>query len=684
MAAITSIINETPSRLTLFNVEREQLVLAPGQEKDISKVTGFDFEDLKRKGIVSTREDAPTTVSENLLATVLGGGIWCAIIAGIVASLEPKFGIPPAMWPYAVWGTGFLIIAIAVAVIFIRGTNSRVLVVRWTMNSVALVVILAIGLGLPAATIYFFGGGRELLAPAPAGSVTRLALFARLMQLALIATASLLPVLLFFLFDRYQLSTLRKRLHASLFRLDRTVSTTSEIHAKYGSQIREAFGSDTQDRGRLTPETRWPVLVCALVMTLAWIIVLAPVGELQTANATDVLASLAPQRSVIVFGFLGVYFFSLRLIALRYARGDLKPKAYTSIMVRLFIVLVLSWVLEAMPTGESSLTLMLAFLFGITPDEFFTWLKQIARDKEVPASAFPQATLPLNQLEGIDLYDLARLESEGIVNIEGLAHHELIDLIIETRIPVPRLIDWIDQAILYLHLIGGTADDDKDTTRRVLRQYGIRTATDLMCAWDKAEKRGPDELDGFKKLLGGTQPPYRLEVIRDVLSDDEWCAAISCWRRDEKHEPLEFLAAPTSVGGLENMARSELEARRYVRALRLLEQSLTIQETASARRGIASLLATASVPELRNSKEALANAQRAFELAPDDYAGTFELCGIYLDLGVLDRAEAMYARAEQMVEGWGTERKREQAEEKERLKALQALLDRKRTELGKG
>ena len=55
---------------------------------------------------------------------------------------------------------------------------------------------------------------------------------------------------------------------------------------------------------------------------------------------------------------------------------------------------------------------------------------------------------PLTNLEGIDIYDRARLTDEGVTNIEGLAHHDFVDLLMKTRIPVPRLIDWVDQAIL--------------------------------------------------------------------------------------------------------------------------------------------------------------------------------------------------------------------------------------------
>ncbi len=537
--------NETPSELKLIGADNKEIVLASLQEKAVSDDAGFDFENLEREGIVGISEEVPSGVGEQLATAVLGGGFWLVVLCNVFARMGPWPGISKDAWPIAVWATGLFILFLTIGIIVIRGTNSLSLVVRWAMQTVALSVILAIGVGLPAATIYFFGGGQELLREAQTSAPARsasLALFGRLIQLAIIATASLLPVLLFFLFDRYQLGTLRKRLYANLFRLDRSLNTIGEINAKYGSQITEAYGSDQHGRGRLSPGSRWPVLVCAFAITIGWIVALAPVGTtFNPQDAEQVLAALIPQRMALVFGFLGVYFFSLRLISLRYARGDLKPKAYTQIMVRIFIVAVLSWVLEAI-LPESEVTLLLAFLFGITPDEFFTWLKESFRGK-VPASVIPQSALPLNELEGIDLYDLGRLESEGIVNVEGLAHHELVDLIIETRIPVPRLIDWVDQAVLYLHLVGGSDHDARST----LRNYGIRTATDMLRAWDKASERGEHEMEAFKKLLGGENPPFRLEVMRDALSDDEWMGTLSCWRDESLRELIVRRALPTEV-----------------------------------------------------------------------------------------------------------------------------------------
>ncbi len=143
---------------------------------------------------------------------------------------------------------------------------------------------------------------------------------------------------------------------------------------------------------------------------------------------------------------------------------------------------------------------------------------------------------PLTNIEGIDLYDRARLLDEGVSNVEGLAHHDLIELMLQTRIPAPRLVDWIDQAILYLHVgSSGAADEDSCMTSMVrLRAFGIRTATDLEQTHFEAKNRG--ELETFLQILPGTEgtPPIaRISVILDSIKDEEWMANLRYWHDPE-------------------------------------------------------------------------------------------------------------------------------------------------------
>jgi len=664
--AVTSVRNETPSRLTLLGVEGERLELAPLEERPIEEglAFAFDFDHLERDGFVRQGRAAPRGLGEKVTLVLLGGGFWTFLLSLGISKADPPAAISPEAWPWIVWTTGAVLLLAILAVLIVRGTNSLTLVLRFTAQSVALLVILTIGAGLPAATLYWFAGARELL-----DSGKPLAVFGRALQLAFIATASLLPVLLFFLFDQFQLGTLRKRIYVNLFRLDRSVTNIGDIDAKYGSQINEAFG-DADVSGRLAPGSRWPVLVCAFVITVGWIIALAPVGvDFDPADATAALEELLPQKTAFVFGFLGVYFFSLRLIAVRYARGDLKPKAYTSIMVRVLIVAVLSFVLDAVFEGESRTMLVLAFLFGITPDEFFTWVKEAAPAvAKIARGAAPDPTkLPLTDLEGIDLYDRGRLESEGIVNIEGLAHHELIDLVIETRVPVPRLIDWMDQAILYLHVTGGATTG----SREILRDHGIRTATDLLQSWQAAEARarahGEEELEAFKQLLG-KEKPYRLEVIRDALRDDEWMQSVLCWRLNEPHPDRVLDATPATIQALERWAEKEIERRRYGSALAVLESALAKGDTASTRLLMAEIHATASVAQYKKFDQAKEHAQEAYKLEPFDYANLQRLLAIYEEIEEPELWKATHTAALAIVESWSDGKAK--TKELERLRGL--------------
>ena len=80
---------------------------------------------------------------------------------------------------------------------------------------------------------------------------------------------------------------------------------------------------------------------------------------------------------------------------------------------------------------------------------------------------------PLSDLDGLDIWYESRLLEEGIEDIQNLATADLVDVMLNTRIPVDRLVDWVDQSLLYLHLSKDTTKDG-ESDRDKLRRFGIR------------------------------------------------------------------------------------------------------------------------------------------------------------------------------------------------------------------
>jgi hypothetical protein len=208
--------------------------------------------------------------------------------------------------------------------------------------------------------------------------------------------------------------------------------------------------------------------------------------------------------------------------------------------------------------------LLLVFFVGIVPETGTTVIQEYLRSQKWLKNRVPslEERHPLNLLEGISLYDRARLLEEGIENIENLVHHDLIDLMLQTRIPVPRLVDWTDQGILYLHLVPATEPESSSTedeekkaesaasSLQTLRKYGIRTATDLERACEAAKARDDEaratgeaskELEHLLGVLDDAPGAKvkRLQVILDTLKDDEWLAHIHHWRDLRRFKDLD-------------------------------------------------------------------------------------------------------------------------------------------------
>jgi hypothetical protein len=144
--------------------------------------------------------------------------------------------------------------------------------------------------------------------------------------------------------------------------------------------------------------------------------------------------------------------------------------------MRIIIVLLLVTVVDVVWPWSKQQEKAFAFLVGIFP--------QIALQAIQIFVTYPLRLLlpslkkeyPLSQLDGLNVWYESRLLEEGIEDMQNLATVNLADAILHTRVPVGRLVDWVDQAHLYLRV--------PKESRSALRYMGIRTATDLLAAYE--------------------------------------------------------------------------------------------------------------------------------------------------------------------------------------------------------
>ncbi len=411
-----------------------------------------------------------------------------------------------------------------------------------------------------------------------------LTLIGRTLQAVLIAIASLLPALLYFLFDRMKVETLRGNFVRDIFRFDPCVGTVSDVRARYGSLMDELYGQDDSGAGRRhgsrsQPGRRAPVWVATVVITIGWILCLLNPDVGTPPRAPGSSAYSSPTSTPSVFAFLGAYVFALQYLLRSYLRADLRPKSYTHVTVRIFVAVIFAWVLEQLfagPGTSNEALLVAAFVVGILPETLLVRLQETAR--RVAGKTGRLSTLveryPLTDLEGIDIYDRTRLVEEGVGNIEGLAHHNLPELMMQTRIPIGRLVYWTDQAILFLHVAtsvndvkrqpdargngsvndvkrqpvasgdgeeGGNGSSETNDTNgdqadgeasngtdrlRILQEHGIHTATDLRNAYSGVKHRaGQQEAGAAQRKASAAQkkagvPATELDAFLALLGSD--------------------------------------------------------------------------------------------------------------------------------------------------------------------
>ncbi len=198
------------------------------------------------------------------------------------------------------------------------------------------------------------------------------------------------------------------------------------------------------------------------------------------------------------YGFLGAYVFSAQLIYRRYTTYDLQPTVYLSGALTLIAGLAFNYVtfeaLTHLPTtvqDESlsglgaGLAAIVAFALGYFPSLAIRWFNRVAYSA-LGVSQRRADALPLSLIDGVSQWHEARLLDNGIDNVQNLASADILDLLVNSTFSGQQVVDWVDQAILYLYLEPNMIDRFRDT--------GVRTTSDFRDLWHAVDESQKQDL----------------------------------------------------------------------------------------------------------------------------------------------------------------------------------------------
>jgi hypothetical protein len=304
-----------------------------------------------------------------------------------------------------------------------------------------------------------------------------------------------------------------------------------------------------------TSETTIPVVLATLLIGLGWLLTLPPWEIIpfqeETKIADKLLLVLQPNKIAVHFAFLGAYFFSLQMLFRRYVRKDLRANAYMAVSLRIILAVIGAWVvihaaaflgLAEQPAGDKAqVLLVIGFVIGAFPPIAWQVIQTAFRTVTGAKFFVPslRSVMPVSELDGLTVWHEARLEEEDIENVPNMATADLVELMLHTRVPPDRIVDWVDQALLYTQIgpdkKSDTAPEKKGegeqavptSPRERLGEHGIRTASALIAAYDKSRKE--NDVGAFENILPGATRS-RIRSLVDTLSTNPNLILVQQWR----------------------------------------------------------------------------------------------------------------------------------------------------------
>ncbi len=361
------------------------------------------------------------------------------------------------------------------------------------------------------------------------------------LRLLLIVLFTVLPAAMYSLFIATKGKTLYDELEYNVKRLDPVKH--DDVLKIYKKKFIAMYGP--VDQSELSPallrgEAAFPVLFATVIIGSGWVMYFFASNQ-QILSTLDVTPIFNGLTSPFTFGFLGAYLFSVLMLFRRYVQSDLKSVAYTHVSQRILTTWIWAFVLSVFPwqaiginNTDKVFVSIVAFTVGIFPDIAWQILGQWT--KWVFKWVIPtlREEYPLDKINGMTIWMEARLLEEGIENIENLVTMDIIELLLRTNLKPQRIVDWIDQGVMILHVskstreLGKTQEPDKVSLDKAFNERGFLTATDLIINYEDYEKRHAQVLG--ESFLSNDRLDRLIGPFVKAIRDDPNMYYIKSWR----------------------------------------------------------------------------------------------------------------------------------------------------------
>lgn len=261
----------------------------------------------------------------------------------------------------------------------------------------------------------------------------------------------------------------------------------------------------------------------------------APTAE----RRTDV----AEARAGFLYAGYGAYVSTLSLAIMRINSAALTGRFVLNSALRVALALILGFVAGGLNIVSAAATpnqaLAVYFAVGIFP----AWVMGFVRDRARAWFAVQEdgcESLPLCLVDGLDDGIIDRLAEIGIWDIQHLAASKPVELAIRTLYPMPRVLDWIDQA----HLIQYARHKIP-----MFRAAGLRGAIDLAAVYR-------DSMLGTRLVAGPNAAQGGLSALQRVRKHDaDTLLGLVASKTDTPVETLKMIGRTLSEDNLLKFVR---------------------------------------------------------------------------------------------------------------------------------